>query len=192
MRTNRDGESGRALGDGTRKVERGPQRPRLGRSRSSELSGKLSGWSLYGNLGLPRGAHVLAAQLSDAGLRVDSSPPEERRGIGQEIVHGRRFALSRTSRQGLSGEQRLRRWSACYSCVQESTPGGPGRRRQKIDATHSSRPYCFAQVLAESATPPKSSGPGRIQPRSWIVLPVALRRGKRWLRERNEICGSAE
>lgn len=37
--------------------------------------------------GPPRGAHVLAAQLSDAGLRVDFSPPEERRGVGQEIVH---------------------------------------------------------------------------------------------------------
>lgn len=34
-----------------------------------------------------RGAHMLASQLSDAGLRVQFSPPEERRGVGQEIVH---------------------------------------------------------------------------------------------------------
>jgi len=34
-----------------------------------------------------RGVHMLARQLSETGLRVQFSTPEEKRGVGQEIVH---------------------------------------------------------------------------------------------------------
>ncbi len=34
-----------------------------------------------------RGAHMLAGELSAAGLHADFAPPEERRGAGQDIVH---------------------------------------------------------------------------------------------------------
>jgi hypothetical protein len=34
-----------------------------------------------------RGAHMLAAELSAAGLHVDFVPPEERRGVGHDLVH---------------------------------------------------------------------------------------------------------
>lgn len=37
--------------------------------------------------GPTRGAHMLAGELSAAGFPAEFPPPEERRGVGQDLVH---------------------------------------------------------------------------------------------------------
>ena len=122
--------------------------------------------------GPPRGAHVLAAQLSDAGLRVDFSPPEERRGVGQEIVHVL-LRVESDVEAGVVGEQRLRRCSASF--VRSRIDTRRPRSTPKTEATNSSRPYCFAQAPL-SVNPAQVVGARKIQPRDLLGLELRLRR----------------